>query len=109
MSVPDAARSPAPGAGAQDHVALRRSVRATLRHGTIVVIGGGCYGSWYVRQLARARDAGAITWERLIAVDRDEKCQLARSSHPPDFELVRATWSDFLSVFLGRAAEADPA
>src|SRR3954468_6789507 len=49
------------------------------RDGTIVVVGGGCYGSYYVRQLSRAADAGALSWERLVVVDRDPECRVARA------------------------------
>jgi len=45
---------------------------------TIVVCGGGCYGGYYVRQLARARAAGAMTFERILVVDRDPDCTVAR-------------------------------
>ena len=47
------------------------------RYGDIVVVGGGCYGSYYVRQLRRARDAGALSWQRLVVVDRDGGCRVA--------------------------------
>lgn len=46
-------------------------------YGTIAVVGGGCYGSYYVRQLQRARAAGRATWTRLIVVDRDSACRVA--------------------------------
>ncbi|MES3032728.1 MAG: hypothetical protein V4813_01880 [Gemmatimonadota bacterium] len=49
-----------------------------MTYGTIVVCGGGCYGGYYVRQLARARAAGALTFERIVVVDRDADCAVAR-------------------------------
>lgn len=49
-----------------------------MNYGTIVVCGGGCYGGYYVRQLARARAAGALQVERILVVDRDERCPVAR-------------------------------
>lgn len=48
-------------------------------YGTIVVVGGGCYGSYYVRQLTRARDAGALAYRRLVVVDRDPGCRVGRA------------------------------
>ena len=99
------------------------------RYGTIVVVGGGCYGSYYVRQLSRARDAGAIDWERLVVVDRDPACRLARARDaalggPPQLEVATAAqvpphhlsalhieiadWGAFFRRYLGAAA-ADPA
>ena len=47
-------------------------------YGTIVVVGGGCYGAYYVRQLGRAARAGAIVAERVLVVDRDPTCRVAR-------------------------------
>ena len=49
-----------------------------MTYGTIVVCGGGCYGGYYVRQLARARAAGAMSFERLVVVDRDPACAVAQ-------------------------------
>lgn len=49
-----------------------------MTYGTIVVCGGGCYGGYYVRQLARARAAGALSFDQLIVVDRDPQCAVAR-------------------------------
>lgn len=51
---------------------------AVQKYDTIVVCGGGCYGGYYVRQLARARAAGAITFERVLVVDRDPDCRVAK-------------------------------
>ncbi len=48
-----------------------------MTYGTIVVCGGGCYGGYYVRQLARARAAGATSFERIVVVDRDPGCAVA--------------------------------
>ncbi|MEA3247093.1 MAG: hypothetical protein U9Q74_13145 [Gemmatimonadota bacterium] len=82
-----------------------------LRFGTVVVIGGGCYGSQYVRQLVRAREAGQATWDRLVAVDHDPACALAeahRAGWPEAVGLDVAGWAPFLERFLGAAA-ADPA
>jgi hypothetical protein len=49
-----------------------------MTYGTIVVCGGGCYGGYYVRQLARARAAGAVRFDRILVVDRDPGCDVAR-------------------------------
>ena len=79
-------------------------------YGTIVVVGGGCYGSYYVRQLGRARLAGAIRWESLLVVDRDPACAIARSGAVPgaeDVQLHASEWADFLDHYLN--AHTDPA
>ena len=87
--------------------------RATLRFGTIVVVGGGCYGFYYLRQLMRAAAAGAATWERLLVVDRDPRCKVAMegaSATPrqpldaPRHAVVCAEWMTFFRTYLDEAA-----
>jgi hypothetical protein len=51
---------------------------APREYGTIVVCGGGCYGGYYVRQLARARLAGALRFEQIVVVDVDPDCTVAK-------------------------------
>jgi hypothetical protein len=77
------------------------------RYGDIVVVGGGCYGSYYVRQLQRAREAGAVTWRRLLVVDHDAECAVARewdvdADHAPT--LVPRSWEGFFAEYLADAA-----
>lgn len=48
------------------------------QYGRIVVCGGGCYGGYYVRQLARARAAGALRCNEIVVVDRDPHCRAAK-------------------------------
>lgn len=76
--------------------------KATQHYATIIVVGGGCYGSYYVRQLARAIAANAITVERVLVVDRAADCAVAASLSEP-FELVVAEWSAFFAGYLDSA------
>lgn len=85
------------------------------RYATIVVVGGGCYGSYYVRQLQRAARAGALSWERLVVVDRDPECRVAREARtapeaPPAPlrapEVVVQEWRAYFDDYLARAADA---
>lgn len=88
-----------------------RAAREVQRFGTIVVVGGGCYGGYYVRQLLRAHRAGVIEWQRLLVVDRDPACAVSRfapEERPPALEIVTAEWASFFAAFLGDAAR-DPA
>jgi hypothetical protein len=75
--------------------------RKRQRFGDIVVVGGGCYGSYYVRQLTRARAAGAVEWERLLVVDRDAECAVARDAVPVTF--VCRDWARFFDGYLAEA------
>ncbi len=66
-----------------------------------VVVGGGCYGTFYARQLERARARGALTYNRVLVVDRDPACQLTRELPPaPDRELVVRGWDAFFDDYL---------
>lgn len=70
--------------------------------GEIVVIGGGCYGSFYLGQLLKARDAGAVSWRQVIVVDHNAVCQAA-SMLVPDVALHVQDWGNFLDGWLDRA------
>lgn len=84
-----------------------RVARTLQQFGTIIVVGGGCYGSYYLRQLERARRAAALAWERLIVVDRDAACAaVGDPADLPEFILDTATWETFFTDYLGRAAMA---
>jgi len=74
----------------------------------IVVVGGGCYGSFYAGQLLRARAHGSAAWERLLVIDRDPACRLARDGIGGDgVELRVQEWGAFFDEYLGSAAPAD--
>ena len=75
----------------------------------VVVVGGGCYGTFYAGQLARAREKGKAAFRRVVVVDRDAGCR-ARRELPPaaDREYVIAEWSAFFDEYLGNARPAGP-
>ena len=79
---------------------------ATARaYATIIIVGGGCYGSYYVRQLLRARDADALAFERLTVVDRDAHCLVARAPQRDHaVTVVDREWDSFFDEYLGRAS-----
>jgi hypothetical protein len=78
-------------------------------YGLIAIVGGGCYGSFYLRQLLRARAAGALTWERVVVVDRNPNCAAAQMLADADAEsgaqLVVAEWTKYFREYLSVAAE----
>lgn len=89
--------------------AAPRVTRATQRFGTIVVVGGGCYGGYYVRQLARAERAGALAWDAVVVVDRDPRCPVALlpvSERPSGLRVELAEWRGYFDRYLGAAAAA---
>lgn len=74
---------------------------------TVVIVGGGCYGTFYAGQLERARARGAASYRRLLVVDRDPHCRVtAELPADPDRELVVAEWGAFFDQFLAEAPEA---
>jgi hypothetical protein len=80
---------------------VRPSARATVL-GDVVIIGGGCYGSFYTGQLLAGREKGLLSFERLLVIDRDARCQVARERPgTPGVEVVVADWGEFLDGYLG--------
>lgn len=84
---------------------------AVRAYGTVVVVGGGCYGTYYVRQLRRAVARHALAVDRLVVVDRDPACAVAAQRDDAASglraELVQASWDDFFDAFLPAAGPAD--
>ena len=69
-------------------------------YGTIVIVGGGCYGGYYLRQLRRASERGALSYEQIVIVDRDAQCAVA-TALGPDAVIAVEEWSTFFARFLG--------
>jgi endonuclease/exonuclease/phosphatase (EEP) superfamily protein YafD len=78
-------------------------------YGAIIVVGGGCYGGYYVRQLQRAARADAIAAREIVVVDRDSACRVALELRTGETEtvipvrVVIAEWRDFFDDYLGHA------
>jgi len=66
-----------------------------------VVVGGGCYGTFYASQLAKAKARGKTDYRSVIVVDRNPDCQAKRElGDAPDREFVVSDWSTFFDRFL---------
>jgi hypothetical protein len=82
------------------------------RYASIIVVGGGCYGSYYARQLERAAQAGALVAAEIVVVDHDPECAVVmnRAVHeaegPLPLRIVRAEWREFFAEYLDRAADS---
>ncbi len=86
---------------------MRPDTAAPLTVHTFVVVGGGCYGTFYARQLERAKARGVLTYDRVLVVDRDPACQVTRDLPPsPDRELVLQGWDEFFDEYLAAEAAA---
>jgi hypothetical protein len=67
----------------------------------VVIVGGGCYGTFYAGQLDRARERGRATYRRLLIVDRDPECRFAREIGGDETrQLVVQEWGEFFDRYL---------
>jgi hypothetical protein len=75
----------------------------------IVIVGGGCYGTFYAGQLVRAAERGRAEYRRLLVVDRDPDCRFAREiGSRDDRALIVRDWDAFFDEFLtGKVADLD--
>ena len=81
----------------------------SVRFRDVVIIGGGCYGSFYAGQLERARDRGRAEYRRLLIVDRNPACQVARELREDGTrQLVTREWGDFFDTYLGSVVPPPP-
>ncbi|HEX2219236.1 MAG TPA: hypothetical protein VHG35_10560 [Gemmatimonadales bacterium] len=72
----------------------------------VAIVGGGCYGTFYARQLIRAAERGKARYRRLLVVDREAACRFSVELGPgPDRELVVAEWSEFFDRWLDRPGD----
>ena len=83
-----------------------------IRLGEVAIMGGGCYGSFYLGQLELARNKGAVQYDQLLVVDHNPQAHAAGLAADPQRELVVSDWHHFLDRWLvqgGRPADAPPA
>lgn len=80
-----------------------------IAFGDVVIVGGGCYGTFYAGQLVRARERGRAAYRQLLIVDRDPECQVARELEEDATQrLVVRDWGDFFDDYLGGVAPPSP-
>ena len=110
MSAGDRSTRPPAGVPAPVPITAQRGeraghVREVQRYRAIVVVGGGCYGSYYVRQLIRANASGALTWDRVIVVDRDPECRVRRDGLQ-GVDVATSAWAPWFADFLDTASRS---
>ena len=68
-------------------------------------MGGGCYGTFYASQLAKAKARGKVDFRTVIVVDRNSDC-LARNElgEAADRRFVTQDWTPFFDAFFLDAA-----
>ncbi len=72
-----------------------------------IVLGGGCYGSFYVRQLLKARNAGALNFEEVLVIDHGERPPAQELDQAEGVRLVRSEWADFFDDHLASSSNAE--
>src|SRR5437879_9394742 len=73
----------------------------------VAVVGGGCYGTFYAGQLAKAKERGKARFRRVVVVDRDPACRARLElGETPDRVFVAREWDDYFAELLGGAAPA---
>jgi hypothetical protein len=73
----------------------------------VIVVGGGCYGTFYAGQLAKAKEKGRARFRKVVVVDREPGCRAQRElGGAPDREFVASDWAAYFDAFLGGARRA---
>jgi hypothetical protein len=70
--------------------------------GDVAIMGGGCYGSFYLGQLLEAQAKGAAAIRRILVVDHDANCAAAARLPAAGVDLMVADWDAFLDTWLDR-------
>jgi hypothetical protein len=69
----------------------------------VVIVGGGCYGTFYAGQLIRAAARGKADYRRLLVVDRNAQCRFTFEIGSSDkMQLIVQDWSDFFDGYFAR-------
>ena len=65
------------------------------------MVGGGCYGTFYASQLAKAKARGKTDYRAVIVVDRNPDCQASRElGEARDRKFAVSDWTTFFDQFL---------
>jgi len=69
-----------------------------------VVVGGGCYGTFYASQLAKAKARGKTEYRKVLIIDRNRDCRARRELGEADNRaFVTQDWSTFFDDWLSHA------
>lgn len=66
-----------------------------------MVVGGGCYGTFYASQLAKAKARGKTDYRTVLVVDRNPDCRARRElGDADDRRFVQQRWTEFFDIWL---------
>lgn len=75
----------------------------------VVIVGGGCYGTFYATQLAKAKARDKASFRTVVVVDRDERCRARRElPEADDRTFVASEWDAFFDRHLAVARPTAP-
>ena len=70
-------------------------------------MGGGCYGTFYASQLAKAKARGKVDFRTVIVVDRNANCRARQElGDAPDRRYVTQDWTSFFDDFFSKIGRA---
>ncbi len=70
------------------------------------MVGGGCYGTFYASQLAKAKARGKTEYRTVVVVDRERDCRARRElGEAPDRAFVESDWGAFFDRFLPQSGD----
>jgi hypothetical protein len=68
----------------------------------VIIVGGGCYGTFYAGQLLHAAKRGKVSYRTLLIVDHNPQCRFALEiGAQPSCRLITQEWTDFFDGYLG--------
>ena len=71
-----------------------------------MIVGGGCYGTFYASQLAKAKARGKADYRAVIVVDRNADCRARRElGDAADRQFVTHEWSTFFDEWLPQSGD----
>jgi hypothetical protein len=76
---------------------------ASVEMRDVVVVGGGCYGTFYAGQLVKAKARGKARFRTVVIVDRDAQCRARELPQATDLVFVTSEWDAFFDRYLFEA------
>jgi hypothetical protein len=79
----------------------KKAQKNPMEAGRFHIVGGGCFGSQYLRWLLRARSLGWLRCDSIEVIDRNPQCLAAREGLvQPSVRLHPLDWIDYFTAYL---------